>query len=184
MHSKHVVVLGRSSIVGLPLSLLLLHQHATLSNCHRLTPLATTRSLCQQADVIISAAGSPLLIKRDWVKPGAVLLDVGINFISQQRKRKGQEEGRAAANGRLPEGKAGEEEDEEGEEGSASGDGGEGSEEDERAGLRLVGDVDLESVRGHAGAVSPVPGGIGPMTVACLMSNTLNNFLRSQPQQR
>ena len=178
MHSKHVVVLGRSSIVGLPLSLLLLHMNATLSNCHRLTPLATTRSLCQQADVIISAAGSPLLIKRDWVKPGAVLLDVGINFISQQEKKEGQQEGREAADGRLPEGKAGEEED------LSSEDSEDGHAEDERAGLRLVGDVDLESMKGHAGAVSPVPGGIGPLTVACLMSNTLNNFIHQQRQQQ
>ena len=140
VHSKHVVVLGRSAIVGLPLSLLLLHHHATLSNCHHLTPPSLTRSLCQQADVVIAATGSPLLVKRDWLKRGAVVLDVGINFV---RDTEGGEEA---------------------------------------GGARLVGDVDFDSVLGHAGAVSPVPGGIGPMTVACLLLNTTNNWLRSHQQ--
>ena len=168
LQSKHVVVLGRSAIVGLPLSLLLLHHQATLSNCHRLTPLATTRALCQQADVVISAAGQPLLIKRDWIKAGAVILDVGINFIPHTHTEiggggRGEESGEGV-----------------GQDGDQDADENDG---DAAAGMKLVGDVDADSLMGHAGALSPVPGGIGPMTVAMLMENTLNNFLRMQQQE-
>lgn len=93
------------------------------------------------------------------------MLDVGINFISLQEGREGEEEVREAGSGRREGVNRGKKMVEV-------------NPEDEKEGLRLVGDVDLESLMGHAGAVSPVPGGIGPMTVAMLMENTLNNFLR------
>ena len=148
VRGKHCVVLGRSAIVGLPLSLLLLHANATLTNCHHLTPTTQIRHLCQQADVIISATGQPHLVQRDWVRRGAVVLDVGINFI---RKR----------------------------DGSAV-----GGDEDERDGVQLVGDVDTEAMMGHAGAVTPVPGGVGPMTVAMLLENTLHNWIRAKGEEK
>ena len=149
VRGKHCVVLGRSAIVGLPLSLLLLHSQATVSNCHHLTPHNQLRSLCQQADVIVSATGQPLLVQRDWVKRGAVVVDVGINFV---RKR----DGSSVVAGRD-------------------------EEEDEReGGVELVGDVDTAGMMGHAAAVTPVPGGVGPMTVAMLLENTLHNWIRAK----
>ena len=166
VRSRHVVVLGRSAIVGLPLSLLLLHRHAALSNCDSHTPLAITRALCQQADVVISGAGRPELITKDWVRPGCVLLDVGINYIDAEDHATEPEEGHH----------------EERSESSEEADGGKA--EDEEDGVRLVGDVDLQSVWGHAGAVSPVPGGIGPVTIACLLDNTLRHWLRDSVGER
>ena len=145
VRGKHCVVLGRSAIVGLPLSLLLLHSQATVSNCHHLTPRHQLQSLCQQADIVISATGQPLLVQRDWVRRGAVVVDVGINFV---RKRDG-----STVVGR---------------------------DEDERDGVELVGDVDTEAMMGHAAAVTPVPGGVGPMTVAMLLENTLHNWIRAK----
>ena len=115
---KHAVVLGRSAIVGRPMSWLLLRAHATVTTCHRHTP--DSASLARTADVLVSAVGRPGLVDASWVKPGAVVIDVGIN--------------------RLADG-------------------------------RIVGDVDMASVRGRAAMVTPVPGGVGPMTVAMLLHN-------------
>ena len=149
VRGKHCVVLGRSAIVGLPLTLLLLHSNATVTNCHHLTPTHDVRALCQQADVIISATGQPQLIQRDWVRRGAVVVDVGINFV----KRRDGGSGSSVADG---------------------------ADEDARDGVELVGDVDTASLMGHAAAVTPVPGGVGPMTVAMLLENTLHNWIRSK----
>lgn len=118
------VVLGRSNIVGKPVAQLLLRQHCTVTIAH-----SRTRDLaeeCRRADILIAAVGKPLMVQGDWIKPGATVIDVGINRIER------------------PDGKA-----------------------------RLVGDVDFDSAVNVAGAITPVPGGVGPMTIACLLRNTL-----------
>ena len=125
IREKHAVVIGRSEIVGKPVALLLLHRHATITICHSRTPdlAAETR----RADILVAAVGRPRLITGSMVKPGAVVIDVGINRV----------EG------------------------------------------RLVGDVDFESAVQVASAITPVPGGVGPMTVAMLLMNTLRAFEHS-----
>ena len=127
---KHVVIIGRSDIVGKPLALLLASRgtggDATVTICHsRSENLA---AICRQADILVAAVGKPGLVTADMVKPGAAVIDVGINRIADP-----------AAKG----------------------------------GSRLVGDVDFAPVAEVAGAVSPVPGGVGPLTVAMLLANTL-----------
>jgi methylenetetrahydrofolate dehydrogenase (NADP+)/methenyltetrahydrofolate cyclohydrolase len=119
IEGAEAVVVGRSAIVGKPLALLLLHRHATVTICHtRTRDLAAT---ALRADILVAAAGRPGVVTADMVKPGACVIDVGINRV---------------------EGK-------------------------------LVGDVDFEAARPVAGAITPVPGGVGPMTVAMLLTNTL-----------
>jgi methylenetetrahydrofolate dehydrogenase (NADP+)/methenyltetrahydrofolate cyclohydrolase len=121
LEGAHAVVIGRSQLVGKPLAALLLARNATVTVCHSRTrdlPLVT-----READVLVAAVGRPRLVKRDWVKPGAVVLDVGIN--------------------RLADG-------------------------------TLAGDVDYEEVADVASAITPVPGGVGPMTIAMLLRNTLS----------
>jgi methylenetetrahydrofolate dehydrogenase (NADP+) / methenyltetrahydrofolate cyclohydrolase len=113
------VIVGRSILVGRPLGALLLNANATVTTCHSRTRELPER--CRSADVLVAAVGSPRMIRGDWVKPGATVIDVGIN--------------------RTDEG--------------------------------LVGDVEFESAREIAGAITPVPGGVGPMTIAMLVSNTL-----------
>ena len=115
---KKVVMIGRSQIVGRPTALLLTNQNATVTVCHRLTQNLGEHT--RTADIIVVAAGSPQLLTAEMVKPGAVIIDVGIN--------------------RLPDG-------------------------------RLVGDVDFENVAPQAAAITPVPGGIGPLTIALLLKN-------------
>ncbi len=125
LKGKNAVVVGRSEIVGKPVAFLLLHRHATVTICHSRTPdlAAETR----RADILVAAVGRPRLISGAMIKPGAVVIDVGINRV---------------------EGK-------------------------------LVGDVDLDSAAQVASAITPVPGGVGPMTVAMLLRNTLGAFVRS-----
>jgi methylenetetrahydrofolate dehydrogenase (NADP+)/methenyltetrahydrofolate cyclohydrolase len=122
---KHAVVVGRSEIVGKPVAFLLLHRHATVSICHSRT--ADLAAETRRADILVAAVGRPRLIAGAMVKPGAVVIDVGINRI---------------------EGK-------------------------------LVGDVDFDSAVQVASAITPVPGGVGPMTVAMLLKNTLQAFEQS-----
>jgi methylenetetrahydrofolate dehydrogenase (NADP+)/methenyltetrahydrofolate cyclohydrolase len=124
IRGKHAVVVGRSEIVGKPVAFLLLHHHATVTICHSRT--ADLGVETRRADILIAAVGRPRLISGDMVKPGAVVIDVGINRV---------------------EGK-------------------------------LVGDVDFDSVACVASAITPVPGGVGPMTVAMLLRNTLHAFER------
>lgn len=124
---RHAVVVGRSNIVGKPLAQLLLARNATVTVCHSKT--VDLASLTRTADILVAAAGKPRLITRGMVKPGAVVVDVGIN--------------------RLPEG--------------------------------LVGDVDFEAVREVAGYITPVPGGVGPLTIAMLLKNTLEAALAGGP---
>lgn len=118
----HAVVVGRSNIVGKPAALLLLHHHATVTICHSKTQHLP--EVCRQADILVAAIGKPQFVKKEMVKEGAVVIDVGIN--------------------RLPDG-------------------------------RIVGDVDFDPVQERAGAITPVPGGVGPMTIAMLLSNTLQS---------
>jgi methylenetetrahydrofolate dehydrogenase (NADP+)/methenyltetrahydrofolate cyclohydrolase len=120
LRGKHAVVVGRSNIVGKPMALMLLQQHATVTICHSATPNLAHHTL--QADVIVAAVGRRQLITADMVKPGAVVIDVGMNRDDQGK---------------------------------------------------LCGDVDFEPVRDVAGYITPVPGGVGPMTITMLLVNTL-----------
>lgn len=119
----HAVVIGRSNIVGKPMASLLLQENCTVTIVHSRT--RNIEALCSQADILVAAVGIPKLVKANWVKPGATIIDVGINRIEEDGKS------------------------------------------------RLVGDVDFDAVQEVAGAITPVPGGVGPMTIACLMYNTL-----------
>ncbi|CZF86042.1 bifunctional methylenetetrahydrofolate dehydrogenase/methenyltetrahydrofolate cyclohydrolase FolD [Grimontia marina] len=123
LSGKHAVVVGRSNIVGKPMASMLLQANCTVTVVHSKTVDAV--SLCKQADILVAAVGVPELLDSAWVKPGAVVLDVGINAIEKDGKRK------------------------------------------------LVGDVNFADVADICKAITPVPGGIGPMTIACLIKNTL-----------
>lgn len=127
---SHVVVLGRGNIVGKPMAALLMQKskyaNATVTVCHSHT--TDIRENCKRADIIIAAMGVALFVKEDMVKPGAVVMDVGVNRISDSTAKTGS---------------------------------------------RLVGDVDFEAVRKVAGKITPNPGGVGPMTIAMLMRNTV-----------
>lgn len=119
---RHAVVVGASNIVGRPMALELLLAGATVSICHRFTPEADLEKLVRTADILVVAVGKPRLIPGAWIKPGATVIDVGMNRLGKGN---------------------------------------------------LVGDVDFESARQRAALITPVPGGVGPMTVAMLLSNTL-----------
>jgi methylenetetrahydrofolate dehydrogenase (NADP+)/methenyltetrahydrofolate cyclohydrolase len=120
LKGSECVVVGRSNIVGKPMAMLLLHEHATVTVCHSRT--RDLKSVCKRADVLVVAVGKPKLIKADFIKPGAVVIDVGTN--------------------RMENGK-------------------------------LCGDVDFDGAKGVASYITPVPGGVGPMTIAMLMKNTV-----------
>ncbi len=123
------IVVGRSNIVGKPMAALLLKESCTVTIAH-----SRTRDLpgeCRQADIVVAAVGRPEMVKGDWIKPGATVIDVGINRI-----------------------------------------------ENEDGSTRLVGDVEFDSAAEVAGAITPVPGGVGPMTIACLLHNTLQQACR------
>ena len=126
LSGRHAVVIGRSTIVGKPAALMLLARDATVTVCHSRT--VDLAAVTRQADILISAMGKPRVVTADMIKPGAAVIDVGIN--------------------RLPDGK-------------------------------LCGDVDFESVRAVAGWITPVPGGVGPMTVAMVISNVVQAAERS-----
>ncbi len=121
---QHAVVIGRSNIVGKPVAQLLLQANCTVTIAHSRT--RDLPALCRTADILVAAVGRPEMVRGDWVKPGAVVIDVGINRLD------------------LPEGKT-----------------------------KLVGDVAYAEAAQVAGAITPVPGGVGPMTIACLLRNTL-----------
>lgn len=140
---RNAVVVGRSDIVGKPMALLLLHQSATVTICHSKT--RNLAEVCAGADILVAAMGRPALIKADFIRPGATVIDVGMNRISDQAQAE-------AIFGRLPERLAA----------------------FRRTGSVLVGDVDPADVAGRAGAYTPVPGGVGPLTIAMLMKNTID----------
>ena len=137
---RRAVVLGRSDIVGKPMALLLLHADATVTVAHSRTP--DLAGVTSAADVLVVAAGRPGLIRAEHVKPGAVVIDVGMNRIDEPSLAR-----RLLAPERLP--------------------------DFERRGHALVGDVDFPSVLPVAGALTPVPGGVGPLTIALLLRNTV-----------
>jgi methylenetetrahydrofolate dehydrogenase (NADP+)/methenyltetrahydrofolate cyclohydrolase len=143
IEGAEAVVVGRSKLFGKPMAQLLLESNATVTVCHSRTH--DLREVCSRADILIAAVGRPRLIGRDFVKPGAVVIDVGMNRLSTDRRSTGSPIGGTAAGGG-------------GQAGNASG---------------LVGDVDFDAVREVARAITPVPGGVGPMTIAMLLRNTL-----------
>ena len=124
---KHAVVVGRSNLVGKPVAALLLAADCTVTMAHSRT--RDLPGLCRSADVLVAAVGRPEMVKADWIKPGAIVIDVGINRVPAPEKGEGK--------------------------------------------TRLVGDVDGPGASAVASAVTPVPGGVGPMTIAMLMENTL-----------
>ncbi len=126
IEGANAVVLGRSNIVGMPAALLLIGKNATVTVCHSRTK--DLPGVVRQADILIAAIGKAEMVRGDWVKPGAAIIDVGINAIPDATKKSGH---------------------------------------------RLVGDVCFEEAREVAGFITPVPGGVGPMTIAMLMRNTL-----------
>ena len=129
---KHAVILGRSNIVGKPMAALLLRESCTVTVTHSRTKDLPAE--CRRADILIAAVGRPEMVKKDWVKPGATVIDVGINRIDAPEKGEGK--------------------------------------------TRLVGDVDCANASEVAGAITPVPGGVGPMTIACLLRNTVEAACR------
>jgi len=142
---KEAVVIGRSNIVGKPVAFLLLHNHATVTICHSRT--VDLPRVAKRADILIVAVGKPLLVTDEYVKSGAIVIDVGINRI---KKEDASEE---LLNWRK--------------------------DAFEKRGSTLVGDVDFLKVKEIAGYLTPVPGGVGPLTVAMLMKNTLLSAQRS-----
>ena len=127
LSGKRAIVLGRSNIVGLPISLLLMRLDATVTMAHSRTVDLPER--IKESDIVVSAIGKPMFVKGEWLKPGCVVIDVGINAYDDPTKK---------------------------------------------LGYRLVGDVEYESAKKVASWITPVPGGVGPMTIAMLMRNTLN----------
>ncbi len=127
MNGKHAVVVGRSNIVGMPVALLLVKKNCTVTICHSHT--MNLPEVVHSGDIVVAAIGKPEMVRGDWIKPGAVVIDVGINHVEDKTKEKG---------------------------------------------YRLVGDVVFNEVKEVASAISPVPGGVGPMTIAMLLKNTLS----------
>jgi len=135
LSGKHAVVLGRSDIVGSPVSYLLKNANATVTVCHSATK--NLQDFVKQADVLVSAIGKAQFVKGEWLKPGAVVIDVGINYIKDETRKSGE---------------------------------------------RLVGDVDYESAKEVASLITPVPGGVGPLTVAMLLENVVSSASRFYDQ--
>jgi methylenetetrahydrofolate dehydrogenase (NADP+) / methenyltetrahydrofolate cyclohydrolase len=127
LEGLHAVIVGRSNLVGKPMAQLLLRENCTVTIAHSRT--RDLPGIVRQADIVVAAVGRPKMIQGDWIKPGATVIDVGINRIPAPDKGEGK--------------------------------------------TRLVGDVDYASAAAVAGAITPVPGGVGPMTIACLLANTV-----------
>jgi len=126
---RRAVVVGRSNIVGKPMAQLLLQESCTVTIAHSRT--CELPAVCREADILVAAVGRPRMVQGDWIKPGAVVIDVGINRIEAEGGK-----------------------------------------------TQLVGDVDTEAAKAVAGAITPVPGGVGPMTIACLLANTVTAACR------
>ncbi len=129
LSGQRAVVVGRSNIVGKPMAQLLLQESCTVTIAHSRT--RDLPAVCREADILVAAVGRPKMIEGDWIKPGAVVIDVGINRIEAEGGK-----------------------------------------------TRLVGDVDTEAAKRVAAAITPVPGGVGPMTIACLLANTVTAACR------
>jgi methylenetetrahydrofolate dehydrogenase (NADP+)/methenyltetrahydrofolate cyclohydrolase len=134
LEGANAVVVGRSNIVGMPAALLLVKENATVTICHSRTQ--DLPGVCREADVLIAAIGRPEMIKGDWIKPGAYVIDVGTNRVDDPEAKRG---------------------------------------------YRLVGDVAFDEAKEVAGAITPSPGGVGPMTIAGLLNNTLRSAQRTMP---
>lgn len=132
IEGKNAVVLGRSNIVGLPVAMLLLHRNATVTICHSYTQYLPGRVV--DADILVAAVGRAEIVRGDWIKPGAVVIDVGMNAVDDPDSEKG---------------------------------------------YRLVGDVNFDEALEVASAITPVPGGVGPMTIAMLLRNTVDSAKRA-----
>ena len=130
LSGKSAVIIGRSNLVGKPVAQLLLKENCTVTICHSRSQ--NLKDISSAADILVAAVGIPELVKGDWIKPGAVVIDVGLNRIDAPEKGENK--------------------------------------------TRLVGDVDFNAASKVAGFITPVPGGVGPMTIACLLLNTLNAF--------
>ena len=126
LSGKHAVIIGRSNLNGKPMAQLLLKENCTVTVVHSKTN--NLQEECLKADILVAAVGVPNLVKKDWVKSSAIVIDVGINKV----------------------------------------------------GDKIVGDVNFEEIKDNIKAITPVPGGVGPMTIACLLKNTINCFKRSQ----
>jgi methylenetetrahydrofolate dehydrogenase (NADP+) / methenyltetrahydrofolate cyclohydrolase len=126
IEGAEAVVLGRSNIVGMPVALLLVERNATVTICHSRSK--DLPGICRRADILVAAVGRAEIVRRDWVKPGAVVIDVGSNKVDDPTSEKG---------------------------------------------YKWVGDVAFDEVKEVAGAITPSPGGVGPMTIAMLLSNTV-----------
>lgn len=126
---KKAVVVGRSNIVGLPVAMLLLHRDATVTICHSKT--TNIETIVKEADIVVACLGQPEYVKGNWIKKGAVVIDVGTNPVKDETKK---------------------------------------------SGYRLVGDVEFSEASKVASYITPVPGGVGPMTIAMLLFNTLHSF--------
>ena len=136
LRGKHAVVIGRSNLVGKPVAQMLLAKDCTVTIAHSRT--VDLPGLCRTADILVAAVGRPQMVKGDWIKPGAAVIDVGINRVPARDPE-------AAAAGKT----------------------------------RLVGDVEFDEALEVAGWITPVPGGVGPMTIACLLQNTLTAAKRA-----
>ena len=133
LKGMHAVIIGRSNIVGKPMSQLLLEESCTITIVHSKTK--NIEGMVKQADIVVAAVGRPNMVKSNWVKDGAIVIDVGINRIDHP---------------------------------------------DKPGKTKLVGDVDYDDVFSVASAITPVPGGVGPMTIACLLKNTVDAAFRQQ----
>ncbi|MEA3336443.1 MAG: bifunctional methylenetetrahydrofolate dehydrogenase/methenyltetrahydrofolate cyclohydrolase FolD [Chloroflexota bacterium] len=132
LEGANAVVLGRSNIVGMPMASLLLHANATVTTCHSRSK--DLPGICREADILVAAVGRPEMVRGDWIKPGAVVIDVGTNRVDDPSRKRG---------------------------------------------YRLTGDVAFDEAKEVAGAISPSPGGAGPMTIVMLLQNTLDSFERT-----
>tara|TARA_Y100001980_G_C14361904_1_gene169550 strand:+ start:33 stop:458 length:426 start_codon:yes stop_codon:yes gene_type:complete len=133
LKGMHAVIIGRSNIVGKPMAQLLLEESCTVTIVHSKT--RNIEETTKQADIVVAAVGRPLMVKKDWIKEGAVVIDVGINRVDHP---------------------------------------------DKPGKTKLVGDVDYDDVFSLVSAITPVPGGVGPMTIACLLKNTVDAAIRQQ----
>ncbi len=132
LSGKNAIIIGRSNIVGKPMAALLLAESCTVTIAHSRTDDLPGK--CREADIVVAAVGRPEMVKGDWIKPGATVIDVGINRVDAPEK---------------------------------------GLKDDGSPKTKLVGDVDYAGAAAVAGAITPVPGGVGPMTIACLLRNTV-----------
>ena len=133
LKGMHAVIIGRSNIVGKPMAQLLLEESCTVTIVHSKT--RNIEEITKQADIVVAAVGHPLMVKKDWIKEGAVVIDVGINRVDHP---------------------------------------------DKPGKTKLVGDVDYDDVFSLVSAITPVPGGVGPMTISCLLKNTVDAAFRQQ----